>query len=1024
MARFIEDKLKQFCENLKEQSVRIRTQLEKLEYQLSDGYKKNNIPPADGWLPLTPQVELVGYDAHFWIKGNFETPQVGEHEYLMLEAITGMEDEWNGTNPQGLLYLNGEMVQGFDTNHYEAFVDPETAYEMYNYMYMGLQESPIRLKMKVCTIDERIEKLYYDVLVPYEACLTMEKTSEAYIAMISVLEQTANIVDMRDIYSESYYKSIKKADAFLEKELYKNLCSTKGKPVVNYIGHTHIDMEWLWDRAQTREKIQRSFSTAAALMKKYPEFKFMLSQPEIYQYLKEEAPEKYEELKQLVKDGRWEPEGSLYVESDCNLISGESFVRQILQGKKFFRDEFGVECKLLFLPDVFGYSAAMPQILKKCGIEYFVTSKISWNETNKMPVDEFMWQGIDGTEIFTSFITTQYAVRGQETKNGTTYEGYINSSMHKGAWDRFQQKEYSNRVVSTFGYCDGGGGPTKEHLEHYRRLEKGLPGMPAAEMGFIVPHLEKLKKQFDDYCKKIKRTPKWVGELYLEYHRGTYTSMAKNKRNNRKAELMLQKAEALSYQDLLFGGEYDSDGLYQNWTKVLHNQFHDIIPGSSIKAVYDGTDVDYAQIKEFGENVIGCKLQKLAGQVDAEGGVLVYNPLGFARTGTVVIDGVTREIDEPVPAFGWKVLNASERSGADGRKTGLCGVKVSKNVISNRYYKMTFDKAGRITSLKDLRAGREVFVQGALGNELQAFEDYPRAYDNWEISDYYKQKCWILDETADITPIYDGTRAGMKVVKKYLHSAITQKIWMYTESPRIDFETEIDWHEQHQILKAAFPVDVNTASATYDIQFGHVTRPTHANTSWEEAKFEVYGHKWVDIADNGYGLSLLNDCKYGFNAEGNTLKLTMLKCGTYPNPEADQGPHVFTYSLIPHVGDFREADVIKEAHSLNQPLLTVAMKKNNEGCKKLPAVFSLAACEQPNVILETVKKAEADDGMILRMYESFNRRCNATVTVAEGFAKAYLCDLMENVVSELDFDGHCVTIPVSNFEIVTLKFVK
>ena len=748
-------------------------------------------------------------------------------------------------------------------------------------------------------------------------------------------------------------------------------------------------------------------------MKRYPEFKFMLSQPELYQYLKEEAPEKYAELKKLMADGRWEPEGAMWLEPDCNLSSGESFVRQLIHGRRFFKEEFGTTCKVLFLPDVFGYSAALPQILKKTGIDYFVTSKISWNETNKLPVDEFLWQGIDGTEIFTIFLTAQ-DYEGPEAANYTLYVGNINSSMLKGAWNRFQQKEYSDRVMVTFGYGDGGGGPTKQMLEQFRRLEKGLPGLPVAEMGFMTPHLEQRKQLFDAGCKRTQRTPKWVGELYLEFHRGTYTSIAKNKRNNRKSELMLQKAEVLSYTDLLHSGSYDADGIYGTWKKVLHNQFHDILPGSSIFEVYEGTDRDYAEIRTFCENTVQGKLHMLASRVAADNGVLVYNPRGFARKAMLRLNGKTVELPDEIPAFGWKVIS-------DVLPNSGNGVEVCGNTLKNRYYEMRLDSSGRIESLFDRRAEREVFRDGAFGNELQVFEDYPRQYDAWEMTDYYKQKMWILDTPAEIAPVFDGARAGVQVVKRYMHSTITQKIWLYSSSPRIDFETEIDWHEKHQILKAAFPLAIHANSATFDIQFGHVVRPTHENTSWDKARFESYGHKWVDVSENGYGVSLLNDCKYGYNTEGSTLKLTMLKCATYPNPHADEGKHIFTYSLLPHVGDFREAGVIQEAYSLNQPLEALPV---SSGDGTLPSTYSLVSSDSPNVMIETVKKAEADGSMIVRLYEAFDRRSKAVISVAEGFKKAYLCNLLEDELEELPFDGTKLPLPVRNFEIITLKFTR
>lgn len=1005
----IKNKIKVICDKLEGQRKGPMFKVTDLEYVKADGYKTNNEFPVDGWQPLPEGFKFTGKDEHFWIRANFKTPDIPDRKYLMIKCTTGFEGKWDATNPQGLLYLNGKMTQGFDTNHTEGYLEPDTEYTVHNYFYVGMINDSVGFNMQVMKYDKRVEKLYYDMQTAYDACLLLNENSDEYIQMMSVLDRTAMLLDMREVYSEAYYNSIEAALEFIEEELYNKLCSTEGKPIVNVIGHTHIDVEWQWTREQTREKIQRSFSTAKALMDKYSEFKFMLSQPELYRYLKEEAPEKYEELKALVKEGRWEPEGAMYLEADCNLVSGESFIRQIMQGKKFFKDEFGVDSKILFLPDVFGYSAALPQILNKCGVEHFVTSKISWNDTNTMPVDTFYWEGLDGTEIFTNFITTQ-EYRGVEPQNYTTYVGKLTASQMKGTWNRYKQKDYANRSLHTFGFGDGGGGPTKDMLERYDRLKKGLPGIPVAQMEFLKPHLDSVKAQFDENAEKLHRRPKWMGELYLEYHRGTYTSIGKNKKGNRKSEFALSKAEALSYIGLLMGKDYDANGLYGNWTKVLHDQFHDIIPGSSIFEVYEQSDKDYAEIAEFCNTVVTEKLKAIAENIKTDGGILVYNPLGFARRGLITVDGKTFETEE-IPAFGWKVINPSEIESA---------VKVNGLIAENKYYKLTLDESGRIVSLFDKRADRDVIKPNTFGNELQVFEDFPFNYDNWELSDYYKQKMWVLDGKAEIEPIFDGSRAGFKVIKKYFKSTVSQNIWLYSDNTRIDFESDIDWHEQHQVLKAAFPLDVHAMNTTYEIQFGHVSRPNHENTSWDKAKYEVYGHKWVDMSESGYGVAMLNDCKYGHNTEGSTLKITLLKCGTFPNPVADQGQHTFTYSLMPHIGDFREAGVIHEAYSLNQPLESVLIGANN-GSK--PSEFSLINCDKENVIIETIKKCEYDNGMIVRMYDAFDRREKATLTVADGFKKAYLCDMLENVISEIPFDGRTLTVPVKNFEIVTIKLI-
>ena len=1005
------EKINQTLQKLLEQSKQNICEIDSVEFVKVDSYKTNNVPPVDGWTTFEPGTKVSGKDEHYWFRANFKTPSIDEHHYLILNTITGREGQWDGTNPQGLLYLNGEMVQGLDTNHTEAFLEPNTEYQLHNYFYVGMINDAVDFKMQIKSIDRRIEKLYFDMLVPYEVCKLLNANDDNYVKLISVLEQTANLIDMRSRFSDEYYNSIKAALEYITVELYEKLCTKEGKPIVSCIGHTHIDLEWQWTRFQTREKIQRSFSTAKALMDRYPEYKFMLSQPVQYRYLKEEAPEKYEELKNLIKEGRWEPEGAMLVEADCNLSSGESLIRQIMYGKRFFMDEFGVDSKVLFLPDVFGYSAAIPQILKKCGVEYFITSKISWNETNMMPVDAFMWQGIDGTEIFTNFITTQN-YPGINPARYTTYVGRMNATQVKGTWNRFQQKEYGKRAITTFGHGDGGGGPTKEMLEQYKRLSKGLPSMPVAKMEFVYPYLQKLKKEFDEGCEKTGRIPKWVGELYLEFHRGTYTSIAKNKRGNRKSEFMLQKAEALSYIDMLFGGKYDQDGINKNWDIVLHNQFHDILPGSSIKEVYDLCDIDYKNVADYCNALNESKFQSIAGNINTSGGIFVYNPLGFEMSASIKLNGKTVETKEKIPALGWKVLSSV---------SDKCDVAVDGLNISNKYYDMTLDKSGRIASLFDKRANRNVFVKGSYGNELQVFEDYPKSYDAWEISDYYKDKMWVIDDEADIEPIYDGTRAGFKVTKNYLSSTIVQNIWLYSESSRIDFETEIDWHEDHQLLKAAFPLDVHANNATYEIQYGHFERSTHQNNSWDRAKFETCGQKWADISDKGYGVALLNDCKYGHSAEGSTLKLTLLKCATFPNPVADQGKHIFTYSLMPHVGDFRDAGVINEAYLLNQPMTAIEVPAGNG---TLADCFSLASSDSDNIIIECVKKAETDDSMIVRLYDAFDRRTTTTVTVPEIFKSVYICNMLEDELQELELKNGKVQIDVSNFEIVTLKFKK
>ena len=979
-----------------------------MEYCEAPGYKENTPPPAEGYQPFANGQSVQGYDRHYWFRATVKTPPAEEGKLYRLRfnvKVGGWDDV-----PQGLLYLNGKKVTGTDANHTDIPVEPDTEYVVHDYFYTGLVGLTMAPTLSIVKVDTRIEQLYFDLKVPFEAMKTVRPETLEYQQVMTVLEQATAMIDERVPYSPAYHESLDRAQALVTAELYDKLCSTEGKPIVNCLGHTHIDVEWRWARAQTVEKIERSFSTAAQLMKEYPEYRFMLSQPELYMYLKEQAPEKFEELKTLVAEGRWEPEGAMFLEADCNLVSGESFIRQLLFGKTFFREEFGKDSKILFLPDVFGYSCALPQILKKSGVDYFVTSKISWNDTNTLPFDSFMWEGLDGTEIFTNFITTQDYSFG-DGGNETTYVGMLTPTQVHGTWKRYQQKEYNDRTITTFGHGDGGGGPTREMLETYRRLAKGLPGMPVTVQEFLLPHLQKVEENFLDGCRRTGRIPRWVGELYLEYHRGTYTSMAKNKRGNRVSEMRLNKAESLSTIAAGLGKAYEQVALDTGWRKVLHNQFHDIIPGSSIEEVYNGTDVDYAEIAADTGAIIADSLSVIADNVAGEG-TLVYNPSGFPRRDAVRVNGAVCEPAEAIPAFGWRVLPTVPAA---------CGVKLDGLTAESENYILTLDEAGRIIRLYDKQYGREVFKGGQCGNEIRMFEDFPRMYDNWEISDYYKDKMWVLDTPAAIEPFTDGTSAGFKVTRQYMDSTIVQTIRLYTHGRRIDIEHEIDWVQKHQVMKLHFPFDVHATSATYEIQFGHVTRPTHSNTSWDAAKFEVYGHKWVDMSENGYGVALLNDCKYGHSANGSDLSLTVLKCGSYPNPHADEGHHTFTCSLLPHTGGFREGGVVQEAYALNQPMEAVAVAGTG---KALPATYSLVSCDKANVIVETVKKAQADDGVILRLYDAYDRREQVTLTVAPGFTKAYLCDMLEQELEALPFDGTTLTLPVKNFEIVTIKLVK
>lgn len=971
------------------------------------GYKKGNALPAiDSSFKSIAAEDYWGGKKHLhaWMYKKITVPADMVGKDLVLRVQTN-KDGWNVHNPQFIAYVDGVLAQGLDTNHRELYLDnAKEQYEIYLYAYTSDCDEPLTLDVKLIEYDKAVKKLYHTLSVAYETSILYDPGEKVYADLEKNVLKAINLIDMRCGRTESFKKSVIAAQKVLDQNL---VGKTDKSYSVVCIGHTHIDVAWLWTLTQTREKVLRSFSNVIALMKRNPEYKFMSSQAQLYKYLKEESPELYEEVKKMVKQGRWEVEGAMWVEADCNLSSGESLVRQILYGKQFFKREFGVDCRVLWLPDVFGYSAALPQILRKSGVDKFVTSKISWNETNKMPYDMFFWHGIDGTDIFTYFLTAQDKERGQEPKNYSTYNAELNPSQLEGTYNRFQQKALSDEVMITYGYGDGGGGPTQQHLDYYNVLKKGIPGAPVAKSEFAGKFLDRVKAA----AEAQSETPHWHGELYLEYHRGTYTSMAKNKKYNRKSEFLLERAEALSVAaEQLTGKPYPAEEIYNAWETVLLNQFHDIIPGSSIKEVYDDSWQQYEQIAQTGNTVVNGAMEEICKNICTDGGIVVFNPNSFTSDGVVCVNGKTVYVKD-IPAKGYRVVKEYNDTNS---------VKVTEKSIENKYYKLTLDKKGTFTKIYDKINKRQVLKPGCRGNVLMAYEDFPRAYDNWEISNYYVQKCWEIDDVESVQTVNDGVRAGLKITKKFLSSTLTQTVWLYEDKPGIDIENNFDWKESHIVVKAEFPVDINSTRATYDIQFGSVERPTHTNTSWDAAKFEVCAHKFADYSEYGYGVSLMNDCKYGYDIHSGTMRLTLLKCGTHPNPEADKCVHEFTYSLYPHAGDYRDADIISEAYKLNVPMQAVKLGRQNG---KLPESFCGFLCDSKNIIAETIKKAEDGNGIVIRMYESFNRKTSAKVSVGYNYSKAFLCDMMENNIKELDVKDGKISIDFAPFEIVTVRLV-
>ncbi|MFW5632819.1 MAG: alpha-mannosidase, partial [Acetivibrio ethanolgignens] len=694
------------------------------------------------------------------------------------------------------------------------------SYQLDLQAYTGILHSEFRLFMEIQYVDPRIEELYYDLSVPLSAFDRMEKDDKVRRDIEAVLNQCINYLDLRTPYSEEFYASLKEARAYLGKALYEDMAGYEDV-IATCIGHTHIDVAWWWTVAQTKEKVARSFATVLKLMEEYPDYRFMSSQPQLYYFLKERYPKLYDQIKERVKEGRWEPEGGMWVEADCNLTSGESLVRQFIYGKRFFKDEFGVENRILWLPDVFGYSGALPQIMKKCGIDYFMTTKLAWNQFNKMPYDTLRWRGIDGTEILTHLITTLGV--GQDTSNFfTTYNGMLHPDAIMGGWKRYQNKDINNDILIAYGYGDGGGGPTRQMLETSRRMEKGLKGIPKVRQAFARTYFDELWERVKDE----KRLPVWEGEFYFEYHRGTYTSMARNKRSNRKSEIMMMDLELLSVLAGYCGRLYPKAEMDQMWKTILCNQFHDILPGSSIKEVYEVTRQEYEELERKGFSM----LKECIGVLTPDGnGITIFNTLGFERNdivnlGELNAEALTDEEGRVYPVQrtkegGLVYLEHLPSKGsqtfqiAEGKEEQIPFV-LKENVLDTPIYRIEWNEKGLFTSIYDKENQREVLQRGKTANLFRMYEDKPIYYDNWDIDIYYSEKYWDVDSVTHMEWTELGlVRATLEIERRISNSLIRQKIHFYAKSRRIDFDTYVDWKEHQHLLKVHFPVDIHTDEA-------------------------------------------------------------------------------------------------------------------------------------------------------------------------------------------------------------------
>jgi alpha-mannosidase len=861
---------------------------------------------------------------------------------------------------------------------------------------------------------------------------------------------------------------------------------------VKAVGNSHIDMAWLWPETETVEVVRNTFGTALQLMREYPDFKFAGSAAQAYVWMEEKYPAIFQEIEQRVKEGRWEIVGGMWVEPDLNMPDGESLVRQILYGKRYFKQKFGVDVNIGWNPDSFGYNWQLPQIYKRSGIDYFVTQKLLWaSEFTKFPYRLFWWQAPDGSRLMTYF-PSDYgnAIEPVRMARDSSVYGPM-MWKYNGGMD--SAPDGGLQMMYLYGVGDHGGGPTRVDLDTALRWQKPDVVFPTVEFSTAASFLSNLSKNENEL-----NLPVWNGELYFQYHRGVQTTQSQTKRGNRKSEVALLDAEKLASIGTLFGQAYPQADFDSSWKKVLFNQFHDVLPGSGIAINYVDAARKYAEVQRFSNDSANAVLSELAARVgfpispvrltstrdrafdevqmemiDSPVGVLVFNPLSWIRTGPVEFDvqfpapvpsvsAVTPDgkqiivhminqekqagrahlqmIAEDVPANGYKLFVLV---GTSGRLVDIPGaiahqpkLTATETSLENEFLRVQVDpKTGCITSLFDKRSNTEALAPAVAGvgspanlpngkpcgNLLQAFVDKPKKWDAWNVdADFIEHHTDLLQ--ADEVKLIESSplRAVIRVKHIWQNSSFVQDITLYAGMPRVDVNMQADWHEKHILLKVAFPLSARNDKATFEIPYGSVERPTTRNTPAEKAQFEVPALRWADLSDATHGFSLLNDSKYGYDARDNVLRLSLLRAPEYPDPNADQGHHEFTYSLYPHAGTWREALTVRQGYEVNVPLLAVTTTRHQG---TLPPSQSFFAAQEDNVVITAIKKDADDNSLIVRFYEWAGKKGDLHLTLPEKASAASATNLMEVAQSPLSLDasGKVVTVPTNPYEIKTVK---
>lgn len=955
----------------------------------------------------------------FQVRGVVPAAWVGRTVELLLDP--GFQGDWPGSQAEGLVYTpDGVPVKGIHPRNQAVRLFDEAVGGEAVHLYLEAAANPDILKngftptaygdrrtapetplytfaaAELAVFEPEVWALRFDVEVLYQLLRELPDAEPRRHEILRALERSLDVLLLDDIAGTASAARAELVDVLTRP-------ANASAHVIAAIGHSHIDSAWLWPIRETKRKVGRTWANALALAEQYPDFRFAASSAQQYAWLKEHDPSTWERLKAAVADGRWVVAGSQWVESDGNLPGGEAMVRQLTHGIGFFERELGVRPRGIWLPDSFGYSAAFPQLARLAGLDWFLTQKISWNQTNAFPHHTFWWEGIDGSRVFTHFPPID------------TYNATLEAAELHRAVRQFRDKGRATTSLAPFGYGDGGGGPTREMMERLRRVAD-LEGSPRVRVETPDEFFDRARAEYPD-------APVWAGELYLELHRGVYTSHAREKRGNRLAEHRLREAELWWTAAALAGGEYPHDELDELWRTTLLQQFHDILPGSSIAWVHRENEAEYARTLAHLDTLIDRALTRL-GWSGA-----VVNPVDQERRALVLDrDGCPTAIVR-VPAHGVAPLCPAEpRQPVTAERAGT-GI-----VLDNGLVRVAIDERGLLNSVFDQRANRELVPAGRAANLLQLHQDLPNAWDAWDIDAHYRHTVRDLTELESMDVVEAGPlRAVVEVRRAFGASRLTQRITLHADDPQVRLGVELDWHEREKLLKAALPFVVHAQHHSAEIQFGHLRRPNHANTSWDAARFEVMAHRWVHVEEPGYGIAVVNAGTYGHDVtrrvgdDGQVeteVRLSLVRAATSPDPEQDQGAHAFEYAIVPGAS---VADAVEAGYALNLPLHVAGNDRLADGAQ--PEPWSVLESSDPGVRIEAVKLADDRSGdVVVRVYEALGRRACTTLTAGFDVAaasevmltEAPLRDAMPRARS-LQHAGRQIALELRPFQLVTLR---